>query len=132
MYPGRYITRQNEDASLLSTVETGRMKLPELVVCLLSANCRRNSMSQFLDQDEIDRLQYELVQINSKKEKSISAKEKIKDMYYNILNKYCNHNLDTIENIGQCINEINSQMKTSSEYYQSFTMLKNSHTKRIR
>lgn len=89
-------------------------------------------MSEFLDQSEIDRLQFALSEVTAKKEKSYNAIQKIKQMYFTVVKQYCESELKTMDEIGKCISEIGNYIKPNNEYYQSFAMLKNSYLKRKR
>jgi hypothetical protein len=89
-------------------------------------------MSEFLDQSEIDRLEFALSEITVKKEKSISAIQKIKQMYFTIVKQYCENKFDSLEDIGNVITVIGNYIKQNNEYYSSFIMLKNSYLERTK
>ena len=88
-------------------------------------------MSSFLDQSEIDRLQMELASLDEKKSRASTAKQKIRTMYYDILKYGCPNNMDTIDEIGSIVNDINSKIMPSSKYYDSFNKLKYTYLDRI-
>ena len=88
-------------------------------------------MSGFLDQDEIDRLQRELEFLSEKKEKAITAKEKVKKMYFDIVKYRCPNDMSSLDEVGTVINDINMKIETSTKYYESFVLLKNSYSKRV-
>lgn len=88
-------------------------------------------MSGFLDQSEIDRLEVELVQLNAKKELAESAKEKVRVMYYDIVGSPLFTNLDTLEEIGKAINDMDIRIKPDSKYSLAFINLKSSYLKRL-
>lgn len=87
-------------------------------------------MSIFLDQDEIDRLQRELASVSEKKEKSLTAKDKIRKMYAEVVKYSCPNDMNNLDEIGVIINDINMKINTQSKYYESFTNLKYSYSKR--
>lgn len=88
-------------------------------------------MSGFLDQSEIDRLEVELVQLNVKKELAESAKEKVRVMYYDIVGSPLFTSLDTLEEIGKAINDMDIRIKPDSKYSLAFINLKSSYLKRL-
>lgn len=88
-------------------------------------------MSGFLDQDEIDKLQLELAIVTEKKEKSMSAKAKIRVKYAELVRYSCQNDMNTIDEIGTVINDINMRITPSSQYNESFDMLKSSFTRRL-
>lgn len=88
-------------------------------------------MSSFLDQSEIDRLQMELANLDAKKDKANTAKQKIRTMYYDILKYGCPNNMDSIDEIGIVVNDINAKIMPSSKYYDSFNKLKYSYMDRV-
>lgn len=88
-------------------------------------------MADFLDQAEIDRLQYELVAIGAKKEKAHNCVDKIKEMFYDTVKMPLFSNLDSLEEIGECINKLESYIKRESKYYASFLLLKSRYLKRL-
>lgn len=88
-------------------------------------------MSGFLDQSEIDKLQYELAILDEKVEKSKTAKEKIRKMYTELIRHNCPNNMDNLDEIGVVINDINMKINNSSKYYDSFSNLKYSYSQRV-
>lgn len=88
-------------------------------------------MSSFLDQSEIDKLQMELASLDEKKTRASSAKQKIRTMYYDILKNGCPNDLNTLDEIGIIINNINAEIIPSSKYYDSFNKLKYSYMDRV-
>ena len=84
-----------------------------------------------LEQDEIDRLQQELVNIENLKQLALRAREKIRSMHLSVLTYPCLSELKTIEEIGDCINNIGSKITRQNKYYDSLNMLKQSHQRRI-
>lgn len=88
-------------------------------------------MAEFLDQSEIDRLEYELVTLGAKKENARLALDKIKEMYYDIVKMPLFSNLDSLEEIGECISKMDSKIQPNSKYSDSFIRLKASYLKRI-
>lgn len=88
-------------------------------------------MSGFLDQSEIDKLQYELAILDQKVEKSKTAKDKIRKMYFDTIKHNCPNNMETLDEIGIVINDINMKIGNASKYYESFNTLKNSYSKRV-
>lgn len=88
-------------------------------------------MADFLDQDEIDRLQYELSVISRKKDLSVTAKEKVKAMYLEPVKSICPNELSSLNEIGLCINNINMKITSQSKYYDSFIKLKISYSRRV-
>lgn len=67
-------------------------------------------MSEFLDQAEIDRLQFALSEVTAKKEKAVSAIQKVKQMYFTVVKQYCESELETIDETGKVISEIGNQL----------------------
>lgn len=88
-------------------------------------------MSGFLDQTEIDKLEAELVQLNVKKSKADSAREKVKAMYYDITSTPLFSELKTLDEIGQAINDMDIRIKPNSKYSVAFINLKSSYLKRL-
>lgn len=88
-------------------------------------------MSGFLDQREIDKIQAELTALKIKKELAESAKEKIKLMYYDTTGSPLFSDLDSLEEIGKCINTIDNWLKPDSKYSMAFISLKSNYLKRI-
>lgn len=88
-------------------------------------------MSTFLDQDEIDRLQDELLNVKAKKDKAQIARDSIKEMYYDTLGVPLVSSLLTMEDIGECIDTLHIHITTSSKYYEGFSRLKTSYLHRV-
>ena len=88
-------------------------------------------MSIFLDQDAIDRLQYELNELSSKKGKAQDAIDKVKEMYMHCVRLPLLSDLSTLQEIGACIQRIYEVIRNDSPYYGTFCMLKLSYEKRI-
>jgi hypothetical protein len=88
-------------------------------------------MADFLDQDAIDRLQYELAVIGSKKQLASDAKDKIRSMYFDIVKTPLVSALDSLEEIYKVISKIDAYIKQDSPYTGSFFKLKASYYKRI-
>lgn len=89
-------------------------------------------MSIFLDQDEIDRLQHELIELGAKKEKAQDAKDKIKEIYFSAVKEHLISPLSTLQEIGIAVNRIHISISKESKYWDSFCMLKDSYDKRTR
>lgn len=85
----------------------------------------------FLEQNQIDLLQEEMAHIKEKVEKSISAKMKIKNIYWDILRKRCPNNMETTEEIGIVIDNIDSIIEDDHESYNCFLRLKITYMSRI-
>lgn len=88
-------------------------------------------MASFLDQDEIDRLQYELLNIRAKKEKAQDAKDKVKEMYYDIVKTPLYSNLESLDEIGTCIDKLSQHIVLKSKYYDDYMRLKTSYLRRL-
>lgn len=84
-----------------------------------------------LEQDEIDRLQRELANLYQKKDLALRAREEIRAMHLEVLGSTCLSVLETLEEIGDCINRINSKITRQSKYYDSFNLLKQSYQRRL-
>lgn len=84
-----------------------------------------------LEQDEIDKLQRELANLYQKKDLALRAREKIRAMHLEVLGSTCLSVLETLEEIGDCINRINSKITRQSKYYDSFNLLKQSYQRRL-
>ena len=88
-------------------------------------------MSGFLDQSEIDRIQQELAGLSHKKDLAESAKDKIRNMYYDTIGYPINSAFDSLEEIGRCVTDVGLSIQSNSKYFQSFNILKSSYLKRI-
>ena len=84
-----------------------------------------------LEQDEIDRLQRELANLYQKKDLALRAKEKIRAMHLEVLGSVCLSDLETLEEIGDTINRINSKITRQNTYFDSFNLLKQSYQRRL-
>ena len=84
-----------------------------------------------LEQDEIDRLQRELANLDKRKDLALRAREKIRDMYLNIMSVALLSDLETLEEIGDTINRINLKITHKSKHYDSFNLLKQSYQRRL-
>ncbi len=89
-------------------------------------------MSEILEQAEIDRLQFALSEVAIKKELSMSAIQKIKQIYFSVCKQYCEYDLEDMEQIGKCISDIGNYIRDDNEYLTSFTLLRNSYIKRLK
>lgn len=89
-------------------------------------------MSQFLDQNAIDLIEFELAQVSIKKEFALIATEKVKDMYFKVIGQFCVHQLDSLDSIGSAISDIESLIRPNNKYYPSFLMLKRSYQNRVK
>lgn len=87
-------------------------------------------MSGFLDQSEIDRLQYELAVLTSKKQLALEAKDKIKTMYFDIVKAPLMSSLENLDEIREAINQMEIHIKQDSKYKDSLFSLKASYQKR--
>lgn len=88
-------------------------------------------MASFLDQDEIDRLQYELLNIGVKKEKAQNAVDSIKEMYYDTVKMPLYSTLGSLEEIGECIDKLSQHIVLTSKYYEAYMRLKTSYLRRV-
>ena len=84
-----------------------------------------------LEQDEIDRLQRELANLDQRKDLALRAREKIRAMHLEILGSVCLSDLETLDDIGYCIDKLDSKILQSTKYYESFSKLKQSYFKRL-
>ena len=84
-----------------------------------------------LEQDEIDRLQQELVNLENLKQLALRAREKIRLMHLSVLTYQCLSELKTIDEIGECIKNIDSKITRQSKYFDSFNLLKQSFQRRF-
>lgn len=84
-----------------------------------------------LEQDQIDKLQEELLNLDNRKALALRAREKIRAMYLDIIGVSCLSSLETINEIGETINSINMKINRSSQYYNSFELLKQAYYKRL-
>lgn len=88
-------------------------------------------MAEFLDQDAIDKLQYELSIVGPKIDKSNSAKDKIRLMYFELFKYPLLNPLSNLTEIGRAIKEISTIIQENSQYYYSFNLLKTTYIKRV-
>ena len=88
-------------------------------------------MPSFLDQDAIDALQEKLSSLSSLQEDANNAKDKIAVMYYDLCKTPLRSKLDTLDEIGNTIDEMEKHLKYDSKYAESFFMLRNSYIKRL-
>lgn len=88
-------------------------------------------MAEFLDQDAIDRLQHELSLYGPKMELANSAKSKIRLMYFEVFKYPLLNPLGNLTDIGRAIKDLSTEITESSQYYSSFTLLKNAYIKRV-
>lgn len=88
-------------------------------------------MAEFLDQEAIDKLQHELSLFGPKIELANSAKAKIRLMYFEVIKQPLLNPLSNLVDIGRAIKEMSSEITTSSQYYNSFNLLKLSYIKRM-
>lgn len=84
-----------------------------------------------LEQSEIDKLQEAMESIGAKKDLAKSAKEKISIMYYDVTDTPCLSEMSTLDEIGEVVEIIDSKIKPSTKYYESFEKLKYSYKKRV-
>ena len=84
-----------------------------------------------LEQDEIDRLQLELANVERLKDLALRAKEKIRAMYFSVLSTICVSDLETLEDIGEVIDKLDSKINRQSKYFDSFNLLKQSYQRRL-
>ena len=84
-----------------------------------------------LEQDEIDRLQRELANVERLKDLALRAKEKIRAMYFSVLSTICVSDLETLEDIGEVIDKLDSKINRQSKYFDSFNLLKQSYQRRL-
>ena len=84
-----------------------------------------------LEQDEIDRLQRELANLDQRKDLALRAREKIRAMHLEILGSACLSDLETLDDIGALISRLDSKILTSTKYYESFNLLKQSYFERL-
>ena len=84
-----------------------------------------------LEQDEIDKLQRELANLDQRKDLALRAREKIRTMHLEILGSACLSDLETLEDIGALISRLDSKILPSTKYYESFSKLKQSYFKRL-
>ena len=84
-----------------------------------------------LEQDEIDKLQRELANLDQRKDLALRAREKIRAMHLEILSSVCLSDLETLDDIGALISRLDSKISQSTKYYESFSKLKQSYFKRL-
>ena len=84
-----------------------------------------------LEQDEIDKLQRELANLDQRKDLALRAREKIRAMHLEILGSVCLSDLETLDDIGALISRLDSKILPSTKYYESFLRLKQSYFSRI-
>ena len=84
-----------------------------------------------LEQDEIDRLQRELANLDQRKDLALRAREKIRAMHLDVLGSACLSDLETLDEIGAIISKLDSKILPSTKYYESFLRLKQSYFSRI-
>lgn len=88
------------------------------------------SMAEFLDQEAIDKLQYELALAGPKIELAKSAKDKIRLMYFEITKHPLVNPLDSVADIAHLIKVLSTVIDSTNKYYSSFMLLKNSYIRR--
>ena len=84
-----------------------------------------------LEQDQIDKLQLELANLENMKQLASRAREKIYAMHSSVLTYACLSELETLEEIGEVISRIGTKITRQSVYYESFNLLKKSYQSRI-
>ena len=84
-----------------------------------------------LEQDEIDKLQRELANLDQRKDLALRAREEIRAMYLEILGSVCLSDIETLDDIGALISRLDSKILPSTKYYESFSKLKQSYQRRL-
>ena len=84
-----------------------------------------------LEQDEIDKLQRELANLDQRKDLALRAREKIRAMHLEILGSVYLSDIETLDDIGYVIDKLDSKISPSTKYYESFSKLKQSYFERL-
>lgn len=77
-------------------------------------------MAEFLDQEAIDKLQYELSLFEPKIELSKTAKDKIRLMYFELFKYPLLNPLSNLAEIGRAIKDLSSVIQEDSRYYNDY------------
>jgi len=87
-------------------------------------------MAVFLDQDAIDRLEYELSIVSARNDLAKKARDKLKIMYLDVTKQHLDGPLLTLLEIRNVITVLSSVIQSDNRYYQSFMLLKKTYIKR--
>jgi hypothetical protein len=85
-------------------------------------------MAEFLEQDAIDAYVRKQAMIAASK----TAKEKVQQIYEDVLpNMPFAYSLDSLDNIGECIDDIDRMISSDYKYYEDFIRLKTSYRHKV-